>query len=346
MIRIGNYKTDITPFVLGRGTYATVYLGYDNTNEKVAIKVIEKTNMIKDNKLVRNEINIMNFIKSNPHNNVIKCIDIIENDSCVYIILEYCNSGTLHDLLEKVKESDNKYIPEPYVKYFFIQIISGFTFLRSHNIIHRDIKTKNILISDNKNYKIADFGLASFGDGLLDTICGSPLYMAPEIVTKCIYRDNVTRYDDSIDIWSLGIIFYQMLYGVNPYNIERGSVSNIYDMQKHEAIEIPRTDMPHIVLSSDCIELLKSMLQKDCTKRIKWHSFSSSPWIKNLGYVITQSSSTNKKESGSPLKYTESSKFQQKTSIYHDEYEVLDDYLENIDKYQPENNSIFDIELN
>lgn len=340
MIKIGNYKTDIVPIVLGKGTYAIVYLGYNNCGEKVAIKVIEKRTIIKNNtSIVENEINIMNFLKLNPHENIVKCIDIFENENFAYIILEYCNTGTLYDFLEKVKLSKNKFIPESYVKYFFIQIINGFTFLKKHNIVHRDIKTKNILISNNKDIKIADFGLAHKGDSLMDTICGSPLAMPPEMIKKCMYHDNFTNYDDSIDIWSLGIMLYQMIYGINPYNIETGTITTIYDFQKFETIIIPREDMPHIILSDECTNLLKKMLQKDFTKRIKWNFLCSDPWITNLGYVIQPLETTHESIiplGSSPLKYN--------TIIYHNECEIIDDYIENMDKYTE--NSIFDIEIN
>jgi serine/threonine protein kinase len=326
----GTYKVDNPKKELGKGSYAIVYLGYSNINEQVAIKVIKKFDMLKDNtKMIANEIGIMNFIKDNPHKNIVKCLDILEDGYNVYIIMEYCNTGTLHELLEGVKKTESKCLSEYFAKYYFVQIIDGIMFLKANNIVHRDIKTKNILLNDNKTIKIADFGLAkkfNKAASLSATICGSPLSMAPEILTKCINRNLITQYDDTVDIWSLGIILYQLIYGKNPYNIEVGEIGDIYSKLKGSGINFPAID-----ITPDCLNLLKSMLQVDPSRRISWDNLFFHPWITNLGYSIISQATFQ---------------FPVNDKIYDHDCTVIENYLDNLNgSYDETGGALFDIEV-
>lgn len=288
----GNYTVDSPRMQeLGRGSFAIVYLGYNVAGDKVAIKVISKD--INNPKQINNEISIMNYIKDHPHKNIVKCYDIIEDNRNAYIVMEYCNSGSLYDLLEKVKHTDNKCLSEIYAKYYFCQIMEGIAFLKRNNIMHRDIKTKNILLHDNKDIKIADFGIAVKSYNMVtdihSTICGSPLSMAPEVLYGYMNRSSPIKYDDTVDIWSIGIILYQLVYGTNPYNIEIGEVEDIHNkIVKNEIIVSPKQPTG-ISLSSECVYLIKKMLQLS-GNRITWDGLFSDPWINNLGFIISNSS--------------------------------------------------------
>lgn len=285
MIRIGNYHTNDPKVKIGEGSYSTVYEGYDLNNNLVAIKVVPKNNI----KFITNEMNIMNIIKNINHDNIIKCYDVLENDKNLYIIMEYCNSGTLYDLLKKISLNSNKCMTEIYAKYYFLQIIEGIIFLRNNYIFHRDIKTKNILLQNNKIIKIADFGLAKIQEkhnSLSDTICGSPQYMAPELIYNYINKDKSIKYNESVDIWSLGIILYELIFGNSPYTPNVNSINDIHNILTQDNIYIPKFNKQNIKISDDCLSLLKSMLQIDPLKRITFDNIKYHPWIVNKGYII------------------------------------------------------------
>ena len=136
------------------------------------------------------------------------------------------------------------------------------TLIISNNIIHRDLKPQNILISDIGDIKITDFGFARYFDNdlLIQTICGSPLYMAPEIMKN-------QKYDYKSDLWSVGIIFYEMLIGYTPYKSK-----NIYELIRK--IENDNIDIPNkFHLSIDCKNLLFALLKKNPEERISWEDF-------------------------------------------------------------------------
>lgn len=252
--------------VLGSGRYSKVYMGYNiNTKKPCAIKKIYLNTDIKISYL-RKEIEIMNNIKNNPHPNIVKCLDIYEEEDLVYIVLEYCNCGDLSKLIKMP-------IQEKFVKFYFRQFNDGIQYLRNNNLYHRDLKPKNILITDNfKKLKIADFGLADY---IKDnkSICGSPLYMAPELLNKI-------GYSDKTDLWSIGLILYEMLYGVHPYH-KCKKYSDLLEYNNNNIINIPPNLNSNIKISISCINLLRSLLKKKTSERITWDNFIKHNWFKN-----------------------------------------------------------------
>ena len=182
-------------YELGRGSFSVVYLGvydgptnnYIKNGTKVAIKIIKTVNITQKAKsILEDEIYIMNLIKSDPHPNIVGCFDVIKTTNETYIIMEYCDSGDLKGILKFP-------IKEKYTQFYFCQLANGLKFLDKHNIIHRDIKPKNILLTNNRRtLKIADFGFAkkTKANSMHESICGSPLYMAPEIMNNNTYNNN------------------------------------------------------------------------------------------------------------------------------------------------------------
>ena len=252
--------------ILGSGKYSKVYIGYNiNTKEPCAIKKIYLNTDIKISHL-RKEIDIMNNIKNNPHPNIIECLDIYEEKDFVYIVLEYCTCGDLSKLIKMP-------IQEKFVKFYFRQFNDGIQYLRDNNLYHRDLKPKNILITDNfKKLKIADFGLADYFEDN-NSICGSPLYMAPELLNKI-------GYSDKTDLWSIGLILYEMLYGMHPYN-KCKNYNNLLKYNNNNVINIPPKLNSNIEVSFSCINLLKSLLKKETSERITWNDFIIHDWFKN-----------------------------------------------------------------
>ena len=183
---------------IGFGSFSIIYKGYKyEDNSPVAIKLITK---IVDPKYFENEVKIMRKIN---HDNILKLYKVIKKNDKIYLILEYCNGGDLSNYIKnRINSYDNK---------FFHQILEGLKYLYNHKILHRDIKPQNILIHNN-NIKISDFGFAKSFEKteLITTFCGSPLYMAPEIL-----KDR--KYTAKSDIWSLGVLLFELLSKTHPY---------------------------------------------------------------------------------------------------------------------------------
>ena len=260
MIRIGNYYHKYEK--IGEGAYSNVYKAYHNDLSQIyALKEINISVHRKNIDRFREEIFLMNKLE---HPNILKLYDTIENENYIYLILEYCDNGDLKHFLKKRPMKERK------VREFMKQIVSGLQYLNSNNIYHRDLKPQNILITKNLTLKISDFGLAKLCENgsLLDTICGSPMYMAPEIM-------KFKRYDTKADLWSLGVMFYQMMTGRTPYTA-RNHAELMENIEKNEVI-FPRG----IKISEDAKDLLLKLLKKSSIERMTWDELFNHNWIIN-----------------------------------------------------------------
>lgn len=247
---------------IGKGAFSSVYRGYhQETNKIVAIKKIELDTVKKIKQRIKKEIQICKMLK---HPNVIETYDVI-NDKIggnIYIVMEYCGEGHLGNLLK------NKPIIEEEAKKYMKQIAEGLKYLMDNSILHRDLKPQNIMINDENNLKIADFGFARHfqTDTVAETLCGTPLYMAPEIMKH-------RKYNYKSDLWSVGVILYQMVFGRRPYY-----ANNILDLLKK--IENDKLYYPDDVdISYDCKNLIESLLHTNPDKRIEWKDFFNHSWI-------------------------------------------------------------------
>ena len=188
---------------IGYGSFSIIYKGFKvaNHNEPQKTVAIKQITKIIDNKYFKNEISLM---KGLDHPNILKFIDVIKSKGTIYIILEYCNGGDLSKYISSDNTNNNNR--------YFSQILSGLEYLYENNILHRDIKPQNILIHNN-DIKISDFGFAKAFEKneLITTFCGSPLYMAPEIIID-------REYNLQSDIWSLGVIIYELFTKMHPYH--------------------------------------------------------------------------------------------------------------------------------
>ena len=210
--RINNKNIDDFEIIkeLGKGSYATVKLVINkNNNNKYAMKIYSKESILEPQKynIVNNEIKILKQL----HNiNIVKLYDVIETEKDLYLIMEYIDGISLLDTIKKEK---NRYIEEQRALKIFAQILKANIYCQNKNICHRDIKLENILVINDDVIKLIDFGFAikANKETYQTLFCGSPSYMAPEIINKERY---IAQYSD---IWSLGVLFFSMLYGKFPF---------------------------------------------------------------------------------------------------------------------------------
>ena len=256
----------IFPKQLGSGSFGRVFLvSHNETKELFALKTIEKRKiMMTYGKLdiIYDEINIHSKLY---HQNIIQLYSVYEDDETINIILEYAKGGNLYQL---IKDEKNGFSESKAFDYF-IQVINAVYYLHSNNIIHRDIKPENILIGDDNKLKLCDFGWAK--ELTLEnrsTFCGTMEYMAPEIVGS-------ENYDYSVDIWSLGILLYEMLFGHSPFN---GKDTNniILNIKSHEL----NYDDTNKKISNSCKDLIQKLLNMNPQKRLKIKDILEHPFIK------------------------------------------------------------------
>ena len=196
---------------LGKGSCAVVKLAtHKITKEKFAIKIYTKEFLLDPQKrnVVKNEINIL---KQLDNEYIMKLYEEIDTPNYLYLVLEYINGIPLIDILRNEK---NGYLSQKRSIKLMTQVIKGIIYLHDKNIYHRDIKLENILVMKNDLIKIIDFGFAvkCNRDSYQKLFCGTPSYMAPELLNKEKY---IPYYSD---IWSLGVLFYSMLYGRFPFD--------------------------------------------------------------------------------------------------------------------------------
>ncbi|XP_050212666.1 CBL-interacting serine/threonine-protein kinase 14-like [Mercurialis annua] len=197
--------------LLGCGAFAKVYHARNvRTGQSVAIKAVSKQKVIKGGYMaqVKREISIMRRLR---HPNVVKLLEVLATKTKIYFVMEFAKGGELFTKLAKGRFSENL------SRRYFQQLITAVGYCHARGVFHRDLKPENLLLDDNWDLKVTDFGLSAVQDqvrpdGLLHTLCGTPAYVAPEILAK-------KGYDGAkVDIWSCGIILYVLIAGYLPFN--------------------------------------------------------------------------------------------------------------------------------
>ena len=250
--------------ILGRGAYATVRLCQNlKTGQKVAIKTYEKYQIldpIKKKNLLR-EIEILQKL---DHPNIVKLFDTIDSKKYFHLIMEYINGSSLYNY---IKSKKNNTLDEQEAKRIFKQILSGIEYCHSLSVAHRDIKFDNVLIDNKNNVKIIDFGFASLDSYEQKTrlFCGTPSYMAPEIVKRKDYCAV------NADVWALGILLYAMLCGRMPFK-------GFNDKELYRKIEKGSFALPgHF--QEGLKRLINSMLDLNPRKRPSIKVIKENEWI-------------------------------------------------------------------
>lgn len=271
--RVGNY---LIGRKLGEGSFAKVREGLHSlTGEKVAVKVIDKRKAKKDSyvtKNLRREGHIQQMIR---HPNITQLLDILETENSYYLVMELCPGGNLMNRIYDKKRLDERET-QKYVR----QLVMAVEHLHRAGVVHRDLKIENLLLDEQDNIKLIDFGLSNCA-GILgysdpfSTQCGSPAYAAPELLSR-------KKYGPKVDVWSIGVNMYAMLTGTLPFTVEPFSLRALHQkMVDKEMNPLP----PSLCTAAIC--LLKKLLEPDPAKRPNIHQVMADSWLqlanKNTG---------------------------------------------------------------
>ncbi|KAK4771354.1 hypothetical protein SAY87_031886 [Trapa incisa] len=250
--------------LLGQGTFAKVYHGKNlETQESVAIKVINKDQVKKEGMMeqIKREISVMRLVR---HPNVVELKEVMATRGKIFFVMEYVKGG---ELFAKVVKGRFK---EDAARKYFQQLVSAVDFCHSRGISHRDLKPENLLLDENEDLKVSDFGLSALpeqlrNDGLLHTQCGTPAYVAPEVLRK-------KGYDGAkVDIWSSGVILYVLLAGYLPFQEE--NLMKMYRKVFKAEFEFPDC------ISVDAKRLISKLLVSDPERRITIPAIMRTPWF-------------------------------------------------------------------
>ena len=272
--------------LIGQGAFGKVNLGLNVlTGRVVAIKSFNKKNLNSpNNENMKKIIYETNLMRKLNHPNITKILEMFEDEKYILIIMEYINGGNLFSFVKKRRK-----LTEKISKFLFKQIILGIKHIHSQNIVHRDVKLENILIDLNNTIKICDFGIGrilSSPDELIHDQCGTPMYMAPEILLSSKEKGYKGF---PVDIWSAGIALYIMLSGTLPFSVKNENDSfldgnNNNNKKKNIALKkaIINNEPKRIEkISDNARDLLMGLLNKDPNKRLTCDEILKHPWLNN-----------------------------------------------------------------
>ena len=243
-IKLSDYEMGAT---LGTGSFGRVRIAKNRkTQEYVAIKIMKKMEIIKSKQAdhIANEIKILSMIE---HPFVIKFGGFTQDEKNLYLDIELINGGELFTYLRGVGR-----FPIDQARMYIAEIVSIFDYLHSTNIIYRDLKPENILIHKSGYLKLTDFGFAKIVEGRTYTLCGTPEYLAPEIILN-------KGHGKPVDWWTCGILLYEMIAGIDPFSDDDPMM--VYQKILKGKIKFPSG------FDSNAKSLIKHLLEQDLTKR-------------------------------------------------------------------------------
>uniref|UniRef100_A0A803YMQ0 Serine/threonine-protein kinase DCLK2 n=1 Tax=Meleagris gallopavo TaxID=9103 RepID=A0A803YMQ0_MELGA len=253
--------------VIGDGNFAVVKECIErSTGKEFALKIIDKAKCCGKEHLIENEVSILRRVK---HPNIIMLIEEMDTPTELYLVMELVKGGDLFDAIT----SSTKYTERDGSAMVY-NLASALKYLHGLNIVHRDIKPENLLVCEyadgTKSLKLGDFGLATVVEGPLYTVCGTPTYVAPEIIAE-------TGYGLKVDIWAAGVITYILLCGFPPFRSENNLQEDLFDQILVGKLEFPSPYWDNITDSAK--ELISLMLHVNTEARYTAAQILSHPWV-------------------------------------------------------------------
>jgi len=255
--------------VIGKGKFSVVKLGkYKETGKTYAIKCIQKKTCKLDQERLELELEIM---KKVHHPNCIQFHEVFQSRNKMYIVMEHVSGGELFDrIIEKEHYNEGE------AAIVATQLLDAVAYLHSIDVVHRDIKPENVLYankSDDSPVKLADFGLGKILDvhgGMMSTMCGTPAYLAPELIKQ-------SGYTDKVDVWSSGVLLYILLCGCPPFGQDL-SMPVLFDRIKRGYYFFPEPQWHGV--SKEAIDLVSKMMTVNPEKRLTAAQCLAHPWFK------------------------------------------------------------------
>ena len=247
---------------IGKGSTSTVYLIEEVTGKtKFAAKCISKQYVCEHSNALMNLVHEIKVLSRAQHFSIAKMYYIYETTSCIYLIMEYFPHGNLYQRIKKRKE-----FSEECCMNFAKNLLDVLAYMRSKSIVHRDLKPENIMMTSENDYdfKVIDFGLAYEGQGPCQDRCGSPGYIAPEIL-------KLVSYNSKVDVFSAGVVLYIMLMGTHPFN--DSTPEKI--LKKNEICKYLDRGMPSKLAKN----FIKAMMNPDPEERPHAFQLYEYPWI-------------------------------------------------------------------
>lgn len=263
--KVGKYEVGRT---IGEGTFAKVKFAQNTeTGESVAMKILDRSTIVKHKMVdqIKREISIMKLVR---HPNVVRLYEVLASRTKIYIILEFITGGELFD-----KIVHRGRLSEVEARRYFQQLIDGVDYCHSKGVYHRDLKPENLLLDSQGNLKISDFGLSALpeeGVGLLKTTCGTPNYVAPEVLSHKGYTGAMA------DVWSCGVILYVLMAGYLPF--DEIDLTSLYSKIEKAEYSCP----PWFPVGAK--SLIQQILDPNPGTRIRIEEIRNDEWF-SRGYV-------------------------------------------------------------
>ncbi|CAD8170900.1 unnamed protein product [Paramecium octaurelia] len=243
-VKLGEYDIMNT---LGTGSFGRVRLAKQKSNNKyVALKMLKKIEILRL-KQVDHIISEFNILKQIKHPFLIEMSGYTQDERYLYFVLEYIQGGELFTYLRNAGTVQNEE-----AQFYSAQVVLMFEYLHTKNIVYRDLKPENLLVQSDGYLKLTDFGFAKVVEDRTYTLCGTPEYLAPEILLN-------KGHSKPVDWWCLGIFIYEMLAGIDPFNDEDPMA--IYQKILKGKVKFPRN------FDNEAKSLVKHLLEQDVTKR-------------------------------------------------------------------------------
>lgn len=267
LVGVGDY---VLKEKIGEGAFSIVWKASHRwSREEVAVKQVILSKL---NRSLQHCLDCeLNFLSSVNHPNIIRLIDAFQAKGCIYLVFEFCCGGNLASFIKHTGR-----VQEHIARRFMQQLGAGLEVLHSHHMIHRDLKPENILLTSRESdgvLKIADFGLSRviYPGEYAETVCGSPLYMAPEVL-------QFQSYNEKVDMWSVGAILFELLNGYPPFR-GRTNVQLLQNIMSCRCLPFSHIILPD--LNPECVDICSRLLSTNPVKRLSFDEFYQHDFLRS-----------------------------------------------------------------